>query len=96
MGQLAFTSDDRLFDGKCVRFVGRDGQRDVMCGVTVFALKHRDPDLPLEGLLPAELFLEAYEQMMIEIHDIARHKYLEGRFEPDGPIEIMVHDEDWT
>lgn len=96
MGQLAFTSDDRLFDGKCVRFVGRDGQRDVMCGVTVFALKHRDPDLPLEGLLPAELFLEAYEQMMIEIHDIARHKYAEGRFETDGPIEIMVHDEDWT
>jgi hypothetical protein len=95
MGQLAFSSDDRLFDGKCVRFTGRDGQRDVLCGVTVFALKHHDPDLPMDGLLPAELFLDAYDRYMILIHDMARHKYAEGRTEPDGPIEILVHDEDW-
>ena len=95
MGQLVFSSEDRLFDGQCVRFVGRDGQREVLCGVTIFALKHRDPALPMDGLLPAELFLEAYERSAIEIHDIARHKYAEGRIETDGPIEIMVHDEDW-
>ncbi len=95
MSQLVFSSDDRLFDGQCVRFAGRDGQREVLCGVTVFALKHRDPELPMDGLLPAELFLDAYERFMIEIHDIARHKYAEGRIETDGPIEIMVHDEDW-
>ncbi|MEO1161063.1 MAG: hypothetical protein AAFW74_11515, partial [Pseudomonadota bacterium] len=71
------------------------GQRDVLCGVTVFALKHRDPGLPLDGLLPAELFLDAYDRYVIEIHDIARRKHAEGRREPDGPVEIMVHDRDW-
>ncbi|MGB5216245.1 MAG: DUF1488 family protein [Anderseniella sp.] len=95
MGQLAFSSDDRLFDGECVRFTGRDGQREVLCGVTIFALKHHDPNLPMDGLLPAELFLDAYDRFMIKIHDMARRKHDEGRSEPDGPIEIMVHDEDW-
>ena len=94
MGQLAFSSDDRLFDGKCVRFTGRDAQKEVLCGVTVFALKHRHPDLPMEGLLPAELFLDAYDRYAIEIHDIARNKYAEGRTESDGPIEVLVHVED--
>jgi hypothetical protein len=41
------------------------------------------------------LFLDAYDRFMIEIHDMARRKHDEGRSEPDGPIEIMVHDEDW-
>ncbi len=96
MAQLVFSSDDRLFDGKCVRFVGRDGHREVLCGVTVYALKHRHPDLPVEGLLPAELFLAAYERFVIDIHDIARTKYAKGKLEPDGDIEVMVHDEDWS
>lgn len=95
MGQLAFTSDDRLFDGECVRFTGHDGKQTVLCGVTVYALKHRHPDLPMEGLLPGELFLDAYDLYAIEIHDIARHKYAEGLTEPEGPVQIMVHDHDW-
>lgn len=95
MGQLVFSSDDRLFDGRCVRFAGKDGHEEVLCGVTVFALKHHDPDLPLEGLLPSDLFLKAYDEMLIRIHDIARHKYAEGRIEPEGPVKVMVHDEDW-
>lgn len=95
MGQLVFSSDDRLFDGKCVRFVGMDGHEEILCGVTVFALKHHDPDLPLEGLLPSELFLKAYDEMLIEIHDMVRHKYADGKFEPEGSVRIMVHDEDW-
>ncbi|MEO9877665.1 MAG: DUF1488 family protein [Anderseniella sp.] len=95
MRQLVFSSDDRSFDGECVRFSGRDGHREVVCGVTVFALKHHDPGLPMDGLLPAELFLDAYDRHLIQIHDMARRKYAEGRTEQDGPIEIMVHDEDW-
>lgn len=95
MGKLVFSRDDRLFDGECVRFYGQDGQREVVCGVTVFALKRHHRDLPLQGLLPGELFLEAYDKRLIDIHDIARQKYADGRTEPEGAIEIMVHDEDW-
>lgn len=93
---LIFCDDDRLFDGHCVRFHGRDGDKDVLCGVTVYALKHRSPDLPLEGLLPAELFLAAYDRMMIDIHDLARRKYAAGQFEPEGPVRVLIHDADWS
>ena len=95
MSQLAFIADDRLFDGKCVRFTGRDGKREVLCGVTIYALKHHDLSLPLEGLLPAELFLDAYDRLIVKIHDVARRKYSQGQKEPSGPVEIMVHDKDW-
>jgi hypothetical protein len=95
MGTLAFTDDFRLFDGHCVRFRGYDGKRPVMCGVTCYALKHHVPGLPTEGLLPAEMFLEAYDRLMTEIHAAARRKYAAGKLEPDNEVEIMVHAKDW-
>ena len=95
MTQLAFTQEDRLFDGACVRFEGRDHGRTVRCGVTIYALKHHQPDLPSEGLLPGELFLEAYDRLAAEIHHVARRKYEAGDFETCGPVEVMVHDHDF-
>ena len=95
MGTLAFTDEFKLFDGQCVRFRGYDGTRPVECGVTCYALKHRIPGLPTEGLLPAEMFLEAYDRLMTDIHTAARRKYAAGSLETDGEVEIMVHDRDW-
>jgi hypothetical protein len=95
MGQLTFSTDERMFDGKCVRFVGLDGGDEVLCGVTVYAMKHHHPDLPVDGLLPAELFLKAYDEMAVKIHAIARQKYAAGQTEQLGPVAIMVHDTDW-
>ena len=46
MGQLAFLDEDKLFDGQCIRFKGIDAGEEVLCGVTIFALQHCDPDLP--------------------------------------------------
>lgn len=95
MGTLAFTDDFRLFDGQCVRFRGYDGSRQVECGVTCYALKHRMPDLPTEGLLPAEMFLEAYDRLMTDVHAAARRKYAAGALEPGGEVAIMIHARDW-
>lgn len=96
MTQLVFSDDDRLFDGQCVRFKGRAAGEDVLCGVTVYALKHHYPHLPLDGLLPAELFLEAYDRLVADIHHVARCKYEAGEFEEEGPVRIMVHDNDFA
>lgn len=95
MSQLVFSDDDRLFDGECVRFKGRAGNEEILCGVTVYALKHHCPGLPMEGLLPAELFLEAYDRLAQEIHHVARGKYDAGDFETSGPVRVMVHDHDF-
>ncbi|MGI9482777.1 MAG: DUF1488 family protein [Hyphomicrobiales bacterium] len=95
MGTLVFSDDFRLFDGECVRFHGVDGGRQVLCGVTTYALKHHVPGLPLEGLLPGELFLEAYDKHVAAIHEVARRKYSTGSFEKSGDVEVMVHDHDW-
>jgi hypothetical protein len=95
MDKLAFTDDFKLFDGECVRFRGYDGERQVMCGVTAYALKHHNPALPGEGLLPAEAFLATYERLMPQIHTIARRKYAEGKTEGEGEVEVMVHANDW-
>jgi len=74
MGQLAFLEEDILFDGKCVRFKG-DGQRQVLCGVTIVGLKEGDPSLQRHGLVPAETFLSSFQKLMIPIHDATRAKY---------------------
>ena len=95
MAQLVFSDDDRLFDGQCVRFRGRAGGRDVLCGVTVYALKHHCPGLPVDGLLPGELFLEDYDRLASDIHHVARRKYEAGEFETGSPVLIMVHDHDF-
>ena len=95
MAQLVFSDDERLFDGQCVRFKGNVGGNDVQCGVTVYALKHHCPDLPVDGLLPGELFLEAYDRLASDIHHAARRKYEAGEFETGSPVMIMVHDHDF-
>ena len=94
MGQLAFLDDERLFDGDCIRFKGVDGDREVLCGVTIVALKECDPALQRHGLVPAESFLASYEKLIVTIHDAARQKYSLGAFESEGPVEIMVHRRD--
>jgi hypothetical protein len=95
MSELAFLDDERLFDGECVRFHGHDGKRQVVCGVTIYALKRHAPHLPSEGLLPAEAFLETYDRLAPHIHTIARRKHAEGTFEGEGEVEVMVHANDW-
>jgi|SRR6476646_3368423 len=94
MGQLAFSKEDKLFDGQCIRFTGRDGKNEVTCGVTITALKECDSALQRHGLLPAEAFLASFEKLMIAIHDSARRKYERGEFESEGAVRIMVHRRD--
>ena len=94
MGTLSFLNDAPLFDGDCVRFIGVDGKENVACGVTASALKYCDSSLPHYGLVPAEAFLAAYEKLMVAIHQVARTKYENRKFETEGPIRVMVHRED--
>ncbi|MEE4235126.1 MAG: DUF1488 family protein [Anderseniella sp.] len=96
MAHLVFSDDERLFDGQCVRFKGCAAGKDVQCGVTVYALKHHCPELPVDGLLPGELFLEAYDRLASDIHHAARRKYEAGEFETGSPVMIMVHDHDFV
>lgn len=94
MGKLLFSSDPPFFDGDCVRFIGVDDDKNIVCGVTTYALKHCDPNLPHYGLLPAEAFMAAFEKYLAAIQDAARIKYENGKFEPAGSIRVMVHRED--
>ena len=94
MTQLAFLDEDRLFDGECIRFKGRDGETEVMCGVTIYALQHCDPALPKHGLVSAESLLAAFDRLMTAIHHAAREKHARGLHEPVGPVKIMVHRQD--
>ncbi|MFO1089951.1 MAG: DUF1488 family protein [Hyphomicrobiales bacterium] len=91
MSELAFTSDERLFDGHLVRFAGTSGDRKVRCAVTLIALKQLDPSLPHEGLLPSDLFVSAYDRHMTDIHHICRQKHARGDYETEGEIDIVVH-----
>jgi hypothetical protein len=91
MATLSFLNDPPLFDGDCVRFIGTDGERNVVCGVTTYALKYCDPSLPQHGLLPAEAFIATFEKLMDGIQDAARTKYRNGKFETEGQIQIMIH-----
>jgi hypothetical protein len=94
MAALAFLDDETLFDGNCVRFTGDDGGEKIVCGVTTAALIYSDPDLPHQGLVPAEAFQEAYRKLLMRIHDAARIKYQNREFEDSGPIRVMVHRQD--
>jgi hypothetical protein len=91
MAELAFISDDKLFDGECVRFTGQDGAEEVLCGVTTAALLARDQSLPRHGLLPAEAFLAAFDRFMTEIHAAARDKHKRGAVETNHAVRILVH-----
>jgi hypothetical protein len=90
MAELAFLDEFRLFDGNCVRFHAHAGHEELLCGVTVEALKRCDPHLPRHGLIPAEEFLSAFERFVVKIHDSARNKYARGDFESGGDIRLLV------
>lgn len=95
MALLKFSDEPAHFDGQCVRFRATTDSREITCGVTIYALKHRCSQLPLEGLLPAEAFLQAYADGLEEIREIATVKFQKRSYEPDGEVEIMVHDRDF-
>ena len=90
MAELAFLDEFRLFDGNCVRFHAHAGDRELLCGVTVEALKRCDSCLPHHGLIPAEEFLNAFERLVVKIHDSARSKYARGELEREGDIRLLV------
>jgi hypothetical protein len=94
MQALAFLDDTRYFDGGCVRFYGHDGTQRIACGITASALKAHDPNMPHHGLLPAELFLQAFDRHQISIHDAARRKYAAGHCEASGELIIVLHRHD--
>jgi hypothetical protein len=94
MGELAFLDEGRHFDGECIRFRGRDGEEEILCGVTLYALQHCDPDLPKHGLVSSEAFLDAFDRLLMRIHHAARAKHARGLREPEGPVHIMVHRQD--
>lgn len=94
MSELAFTNEDKLFDGQYIRFTGFDGKDEVMCGVTIAALMACDPSLQRHGLVPAETFLASFDGLLIRIHDAARRKYNRGEFESEGDVRIVVHRRD--
>ncbi len=94
MRQLQFLDEGRHFDGECIRFKGHDGQEEVLCGVTLFALQHCDPDLPTHGLISSDAFLAAFDRLLTQIHHAAREKHARGLLETAGPVRIMVHRQD--
>jgi hypothetical protein len=94
MGQLAFLEEGRHFDGECIRFRANDGQAEVLCGVTLYALQHCDPHLPKHGLISSEAFMAAFDRLLTDIHHAAREKHARGELESGGPVRIMVHRQD--
>jgi hypothetical protein len=94
MTQLAFLREDRHFDGSCIRFVGHDGSEEIVCGVTLYALQQRDPQLPKHGLISSDAFMAAFDRHLTDIHQAAREKHARGQFENEGPVRIMVHRQD--
>jgi hypothetical protein len=46
------------------RFWRRSSGERVVCGVTTYALKYCDPNLPHHGLLPAKVFISAFKKLM--------------------------------
>ena len=94
MPQLIFTDEKVMYERECILFKARYGSEEVSCGVTTYALQYRDPDLPTEGLVPSERFLESFEKHQLEIHQAVRRKFDRGEFEPQGDVKVMVHRKD--
>jgi hypothetical protein len=95
MPQLVFITGDKvMYERECILFKARCGSDEVSCGVTTYALQYRDPDLPTDGLVPSEAFLDSFERFKLEIHQAARRKFERGEFEPEGDVKVMVHRKD--
>jgi hypothetical protein len=91
---LDFRDDSTLFDGHCVRLDASCGKKVVHCGVTLAALKQIDSHLPHEGLLPSELFVEAFARNSELIKQLCRLKYQCQDFEKNGELDIVIHRRD--
>jgi hypothetical protein len=94
MKPLNFRDDSKLFDGHCVRLDAFSGEKVVHCGITLAALKQIDPHLPHEGLLPSELFVEAFDRNVELIEQLCCLKYQCQDFEREGGLDILIHRKD--
>ena len=94
MKTLVFRDDSKLFDGHCMRFDANAGKKVVRCGITLAALKQIDSHLPHEGLLPSELFAEAFDRNSELIKQLCCLKYQMQDFETEGELDIVVHRKD--
>jgi uncharacterized protein DUF1488 len=94
MKTLVFQKDSNLFDGHCIRFEAQAGKKVVRCGITLAALKQMDPHLPHEGLLPSELFVEAFNRNSELIKQLCCLKYETHDFEAEGELDIVIHHKD--
>jgi hypothetical protein len=94
MQTLKFQNHTKLFDGHCVRLNAKAGKETVRCGITLAALKQIDWHLPHEGLLPSELFVEAFDRNLELIKRLCCEKYDRRDFERAGELEIIVHRKD--
>jgi hypothetical protein len=94
MKTLVFRDDSKLFDGHCMRLDALAGTEIVRCGVTLAALKQIDSHLPHEGLLPSELFIEAFDRNSELIKQLCCLKYELQDFEKEGELDIVVHRKD--
>jgi len=94
MKPLNFRDDSKLFDGHCVRLDASCGTTIVHCGVTLAALKQIDSHLPHEGLLPSELFVEAFDRHAELIKQLCSLKYQCQDFEKEGELDIVIHRRD--
>jgi hypothetical protein len=94
MQPLDFRDDSKLFDGHCIRLDALSGKRVVHCGITLAALKQIGSHLPHEGLLPSELFVEAFDRNAELIKQLCRLKYQCRDFEKEGELDIVIHRKD--
>jgi hypothetical protein len=94
MQTLVFLDDSKLFDGHCIRLDAMAGKKVVRCGITLAALKQVDSHLPHEGLLPSELFLEAFDRNEGLIKQLCCLKYELQGFEKEGELDIVIHRKD--
>ena len=94
MQKLVFQDDSKLFDGHCVRLDAMARKKVVRCGITLAALKQIDSHLPHEGLLPSELFVEAFDRNAELIKQLCCLKYQMQDLEKEGELDIVIHRKD--
>jgi hypothetical protein len=68
--------------------------RPHFAGLYQAALKQIDSHLPHEGLLPSELFVEAFDRNAELIKQLCCLKYQCRDFEKEGELDIVIHRRD--
>ena len=94
MQPVDFRDDSKQFDGHCVRLDAICGKKVVHCGITLAALKQIDSNLPHEGLLPSEVFVEAFDRNAELFKQLCCLKYQCRDFEKEGELDIVIHRKD--